>query len=262
MIIKTQKVNVDGQTGFTLIELIVVMAVFLFVIGAAVGIFLSIVKSQKQVLAEQQLINQISYVEEYMSKALRMAKTEELTENCLIDYSVNATQNYPGYIYLLTRHDSVTGQYRGIKFLNQSNEDPSGLPACQEFYLDDDGILKEIKTFSPYYINTQSPDETAVALTPTSIKINNIKFAINGLRANCADPNKCGASEQDVVQPRVTILLNVSIPGESQFIGTSCDVNGDCFAGGVCNLAHRCEPTRTIQTTVSQRNLNVNYGQR
>jgi len=253
MIIKTQKVDTGGQGGFTLIELIVVMAVFLFVIGAAIGIFLSIVKSQKQVLAEQQLINQISYVEEYMSKALRMAKTEEINEDCLVDYSpgLDHSDYHYGYVYLLTRRDSVTGQYNGIKFLNQSNEDSFGSPACQEFYLDADGILKEIKTFFPY----SEEDGQAVALTPTSIKINNIKFVTNGLRAN-------GVSEQDVVQPRVTVSLNVSIPGDSQFVGTSCSVNGDCLAGGVCNATHKCEPTKTIQITVSQRNLNVNYGQR
>ena len=36
------------KRGFTIIELIIVMAVFLFVIGAAIGIFISIVKNQKR----------------------------------------------------------------------------------------------------------------------------------------------------------------------------------------------------------------------
>ena len=61
----------NNNKGFTLIELIVVMTVFLLVIGAAMGIFISIVQNQKKILSEQELLNQISYVEEYMSKALR-----------------------------------------------------------------------------------------------------------------------------------------------------------------------------------------------
>ena len=64
------------SAGFTIIELIVVMAVFLFVIGAAISVFISIIQHQKRVLAEQQILNQISYVEEYMSKSLRTANTE------------------------------------------------------------------------------------------------------------------------------------------------------------------------------------------
>ena len=119
--------------GFTLIELIVVMAVFLFVIGAAMGIFISIIQNQKKVLSEQQLLNQISYAEEYMSKAMRMAKVEE-NENCLID---SQGTDYPGYIYLLTRYDINSQLYRGIKFINQNSS------ICQEFFLYTDNILKE-----------------------------------------------------------------------------------------------------------------------
>ena len=196
------------KKGFTIIELVVVTAVFLFIIGAAIGIFISVVQNQKKVLAEQQLINQISYVEEYMSKALRVAKKSD-----------GGTCIPTGYIYLLTRYDTDKGLFGNIKFINQSDNN-----TCAEFFLDTDGILKEIKN------GAASP----VALTPASIKINYAKFSVNGSdgsASGCADPNSCGASETDDVQPRVTMLLNISIPGENY--------------------------GRTIQTTVSQRNLNV-----
>ena len=263
---RVQKNNIsrNNQKAFTLIELIVVMAVFLFVIGAAIGIFLSVIKSQKQVLSEQQLLNQISYVTEYMSKGLRMAKIEETTEDCLVDYSpgANPSNYHYGYIYLLTRYDSLLGRYNGIKFLSQSNYDSAGRPSCQEFYLDTTTtpyVLKEIRTYSPY---TRVSDEQAVALTPSDLKINSIRFTVNG-GATCADQNQCGASDQDSSQPRVTIFLSVGIPGDSLVTGTNCNNDTDCHAGGACNLSiHRCVPTRTIQTTVSQRNLNINNGQR
>lgn len=215
--------------GFTLIELIVVMAVFLFIIGAAMGIFISIVQNQKRVLSETQLLNQISYVEEYMSKALRMAKTAE--DSCIP----------PGYVYLLTNRDPTSGFYRGIRFLNPSDNDN-----CWEFFLDNythgDSntplVLKELKNSNDY--------TKAVPLTPASLQFdptNPIRFSINGSDGSpsslgCSDPNQCGSSNVDSVQPRVTILLNVKIAG---------DIN---------------EPQRIIQTTVSLRNLNVNNGQR
>jgi len=213
--------------GFTIIELIVVMAVFLFIIGAAIGIFISIVQHQKRVLAEQQILNQISYVEEYMSKALRMAKAET-SEGCL-----NADN--PGYIYLLTRYDLALQTFRGIKFLNQSEVDSFGNPLCQEFFLDNSDpanvVLKELKN------STNSSN--AVAITSKSLKINFVKFSINGSGGStftsdsCPSTMRCGASSADLVQPRVTVLLNVSIPGDSQGV------------------------SRTIQTTVSQRNIVV-----
>jgi len=222
-----------SSKGFTLIELIIVMAVFLFIIGAALGIFISIIQNQKKILVEQQFLNQISYVEEYMSKALRMAKTEK-NENCL---------GYPGYIYLLTRYDSASETFRGIKFLNQSND----TIYCQEFFLDNTTdpahpVLKEIKNGIE-----ESKDipgtEKAVALTPPNLQISSIRFSVNGSDGSASSnvcpsgtTTDCGASDQDSSQPRVTILLNVTIPGDNQ--GTA---------------------TRTIQTTVSRRNLNVKY---
>jgi len=208
-----------------LIELIVVMAVFLFVIGAAVGIFISIVQNQKKVLAEQEFLNQISYVEEYMSKALRMANVA-IYDNCIPS----------GYIYLLTHYNLASGLFRGIKFINQSDNN-----ACQEFFLAGAGtaadpyILKELNS-------TNGSD--AVAITPPNLQfdpMNPIRFSINGSdgsAVNCGNLDQCGASDMDTVQPKVTILMNVKIAG-------------DC---PTCN--------RTIQTTVSQRNLNVNNGQR
>lgn len=245
--------NSKNQKGFTLVELMVVMAVFLFVIGAAIGIFISIIEYQRRLLTEQELLNQISYVEEYMSKALRVAKTE-LNEvyidpsgnyhSCMTDANNN---DHPGYSYLLTRIDSSTGLYEGIKFIDESDLDPSGNPACEEFFLGHDGgvstnplVLQEIK-------NGGSP----VDLTPPDLTITSLKFSINGTDGTqngftlngqgCADAYSCGACTDATqcgtlgatAQPRITILLGVEIPGDA------------------------AEPIRTIETTVSQRNLNA-----
>ncbi len=230
------KIKFTDNAGFTIIELIVVMAIFLFVIGAALGIFLSIIQNQRRVLSEQQFLNQISYNEEYMSKALRMAKTSETAEDagCIP----------AGFIYQLTRpygtgtscnsSDPQCGLFTGIKFINQTG-DASGKQICQEFYLDktdpNNPVLEEIKG-----------QASAVPLTSSGtngLKINFIRFAINGLNLDgsvgvCSDPTACGATGSDGVQPRATILMNVKIPGDSQAVN------------------------RTIQTTVSQRNLNIN----
>ena len=216
----------EKSKGFTLVELIVVMAVFLLVTGTAIGIFISIVRQQKRILSEQELLNQTSYVMEYMSKAMRMARKDE-TGDCL----VKDIDSYPGFVYLLTRPNTGTSFFEGIKFLNQSDTDGSGLPACQEFYLDETGVLKEKKTYWPY-----SPigDDKAVALTSAKFNIEAVRFGINGYngcygRPEC--PQTAPEGENDKVQPRVTILLDIRVDAS--------------------------QPLRKFQTTVSQRNLNA-----
>jgi len=203
-----------NKKGFTLIELIVVVAVLLTILGTAIGIFISIVQHQRIILAEQELLNQISYVLEYTSKALRMAG-KDLTGDCLKD---DFGTMYPGYNYLLTR--PVNGVYTGIKFINRSNNN-----ACQEFYLDNtdpgNSVLKEIKNGLP---------ATGVALTSDKFMINSIRFGING--DNGLTTGTIGAAGDNGIQPRVTIYLDIQVKGDDGQV-------------------------KKIQTTVSQRNLNV-----
>jgi type II secretory pathway pseudopilin PulG len=234
--------------GFTIIEIIVVLAIFLFVIGAAIGIFISIVKNQKMILSEQQFLNQVSYVQEYMSKALRMAKSE-LSENCLQDTTIS-DEYHPGFVYLLTRYDVNFGTYKGIKFLNQSDNGTNGQPpACQEFFWDDeDGSIKEIK-------NGSSP----VQLTSSDLRIKEAKFVVNGVvdQTSCSSP--CGASwctGGSCLQPRVTILLKFFVIADTAASPTPCADDSYCSAGYGC-YEGACRLLRSFQTTVSQRNLNA-----
>ncbi len=200
----------NNSKGFTLVELIVAIAVLLFVVGTAVGIFISVVQHQKIILSEQELLNQASFVLERISKALRTAKKEDSTGGCL-------GQIYAGYNYLLTRPDISTGIYTGIKFINQSDND-----ACQEFYLDNfdiaNPVLKEIK-------NNNQP----VALTSDRLMINSIRFGINGRDGSIGG----GVTDDNGIQPRVTIFLDIQVKGSSNQLA------------------------KKIQTTVSQRDLNV-----
>lgn len=207
--------KIENNKGFTLIEVIVVIAVFMLIIGAAIGMFISIVKHQRSILAEQELLNQSSYAIESISKALRMARRDDVGD-CIEDTSGNA-----GYNFILTHYDLVLQAYTGIKFINQSDTDSLGREACQEFYLDADGVLKESKKYSV------TDAGTPIAITSTKLEVNSLVFAING------DKTLEGSRDIDGVQPRVTIFMDIGVLGEnSQSIGK-------------------------IQTTVSQRNLNV-----
>jgi len=110
-------------SGFTLIEIIVTVAVFSLIFGIASNMFVSAIKAQRKSLVSQEILSQASYAMEYMSRHLRMAKNYNIAStDC-----VNNGNNY-----------EITGR-NGIKFANY--EDPS---CCWEFYLENNALKREI----------------------------------------------------------------------------------------------------------------------
>ena len=108
--------------GFTLIEMVVAVAIFSLVVGAVSGIFVSSLRAQRQSLAYQELLDQTSYVAEYMSRAIRMAM-KDMTGEC----TGEAKLNY-----------AFSGQC--LKFRNYKNE-------CQQFCLEGERLRNEAGTY-------------------------------------------------------------------------------------------------------------------
>jgi prepilin-type N-terminal cleavage/methylation domain-containing protein len=175
-------------TGFTLVELLVVIGIISLTIGTVSSLLLSGISSQSRILAEQEVSDQVSYLLEYMGRALRMAKKDDLGGvNCLsgdkVNYEINPEKN-------------------AIKFRNYRDE-------CQRFFLDGNQI-KEERT------------GIVLPLTSPALKINSLKFDLSG------------ESQADKIQPKITIFLEIEGRG-------------------------RNPPKIQIQTTISQRNLDVKY---
>jgi len=127
----------ESGGGFTLIETLVAVAIFISVVTVASTIFVSALRAQKQSLAYQQLLDQTSYLMEYMSRAIRMAK-KDMAGRCIA-----AKLNY-----------ALVGQC--LRFKNYQGK-------CQQFCLD--GVrLKEIKDGVRNYL-------TAPALRVTSFRV-------------------------------------------------------------------------------------------
>ena len=102
--------NQKFTTGFTLIELMVSTALFSIIVGVIGGIFLTSLQNQRKAIAFQGIFDQTSYLMEYMSRSLRMAK-KDLSGTCVLT----------GTSYQQIDH--------GIKFLDSQN-------VCREFYLE------------------------------------------------------------------------------------------------------------------------------
>lgn len=107
----------NNKKAFTLVELLVAVAIFSIIGGIASGIFVSALRAQKKSLVYQELLSQTSYLMEYMSRALRMARKD--IDGVCIDAKLN---------YKIV--DS------GIKFMNYKG-------GCQKFYLSGNQLKEE-----------------------------------------------------------------------------------------------------------------------
>lgn len=169
--------NAKMNRGFTLIEMLVAITTFSLVIGSVMGIFISAIRSQTQALATQKLLDETSYVIEYMGRALRMAK-KDMTGSCL-----NAPPQ-PKYNY-----QNPDGNTSAIRFLNYNDK-------CQEFFKEGT-LLKERKSLTAAY----DPNQPALELTSSDLVITSLQF------------NLSGQDQTDYLQPRVTISMTIKRVG-------------------------------------------------
>ena len=78
--------KIKNQKGFTLLELIVAMAVFVMVILSATQIFKNIIDAQRSAASAQDIQESLRYAFETISKELRSAQKDDGT--CIADGSV------------------------------------------------------------------------------------------------------------------------------------------------------------------------------
>jgi len=134
------------KKSFTLTELLVAIGLTSLVSGAILGIFLSGIWAQRRILATQEVLDQASYVLEYMGRQLRLARKDDLDgKSCLHGYKTNCEVSEGG---------------RKISFKNFDGK-------CHSFYFQDNKIVeKKEDFFNP--------------LPLTSVKINYLKFKVSG----------------------------------------------------------------------------------
>jgi len=160
------------KQGFSLVEILIAMVVFLIVIVGAFNVFLNGFRQQKNVLDLIETLNNTSYASEYMTRALRMGQ-KDISGDC----TGTAKNNFgnPG------------GASSAVNFINHWGK-------CQQFALE----LGEI-------VVKKSDDETdsfsvAVPLTLSSFNVINLRFEI------------AGDGQSNTQQPKVTFNLQAQKP--------------------------------------------------
>ena len=163
--------------GFTLVEMLVTIAIFSILMVSISGILVSSIEAQSRALSNQKLLSQSSRALEYMGRALRMAG-KDTAGNCIVPN---------------TNYDPTDSTSETITFLAYDSTPPSPGYKCRQFLLEGNQI-KEKKSTDGTFGNLGN----AVEITPSEIKINSLKFKV------------IGGSEPptDNLQPKITILID------------------------------------------------------
>lgn len=169
--------KIRKKNGFTLVEILVSLLIFAIISTAILSIFISSLKSQRRILAEQQLLDQTSYFLEYFSRAARTAQ-KDVSGGCTIANGNYATSG-SGIIY--------------FTFLDNNSR-------CHRFYLESGTVKEQISKDSSKDNFTTPPTAPALPLFSSGYTVN--AFRITG----------AGWSPEltDKLQPSVTIYLEIS----------------------------------------------------
>lgn len=133
--------------GFTLVELMVAVFVFSFVSAIATNFVVTSAHASRRALAQQVLLDQMSYTAEYMTRALRRAGKE--------------LNNPPGCLSARGLNYEVGANATSVAFVDDRGR-------CRSFFLADGAIQERVGS------------ESGVALTASGVDITGLKFLARG----------------------------------------------------------------------------------
>jgi prepilin-type N-terminal cleavage/methylation domain-containing protein len=168
--------KLNSKKGFTMVEVLVSVGIFSIILGSALMVFSNTLRNQRKINYQQTVLGEMSYVMEYISRSLRMAKKDDVDI-----YGISTKNCFPA---IKANYQATTS---GVIFRSYGN-------ACQEFYLENNQ-LKEIK----------DSGQPAVALTSPNIRITHFEIANSG-----------SWGQSDNLQAAITISVEVTNPDNTK----------------------------------------------
>ncbi len=156
--------------GYTLIEIVVAVAVFGIIVAGPTGLFVLSLRNQNMTLALGETVDNTSHAMEYIGRAIRMARKDS-TGDCISS----------GYNY-----ENPGGDTSKIRFLDYQGY-------CQEYSVVDNRIMQKKSTDG-----TSANLSSGSYLTPDDLEITHPQFRL------------FGESQTDNLQPRVTIVFRIA----------------------------------------------------
>lgn len=171
--------------GFTIMEILVAMTVFLIVLMAFLGLFISALREQKNSSDKVHLLNNGSYAIEYMTRAIRMAeKNIGLADDSCVADKKNYAQPYGDISlqFLKTEWDPTANGGVG-----------DYIQKCYLFYLNNNKVVMKKSSNSTTSGFPVDPED----LTPADIIVSSLRFFVQD------------NTQANYFQPIVTIALEM-----------------------------------------------------
>lgn len=183
----------NSQAGFTLVELMVSLSLFIIVVMALVGSLLTVNDASRKVQAMRTVMDNISFAMETMSRNIRTSTdivcggVGEIDPNCRIQDDVSASR--PKHTTIAMR--STLGENRLVQFRWVISPDGNGQIEKKSTPIDDNGVIMY-----------GDPNETDwVAITSREIDIEKFSFFVDGALSGAAT---------DTIQPNVIVKMEGS----------------------------------------------------
>lgn len=171
------KMNQKDEAGFTLMEVLVSVSLFVVIILSVTGIFKLSIDGQRSAIATQNVQESLKYFLEVTAKEMRMAQKNGGICTGIPDNEI--------FTIISASPSDV------LYFKNYYGE-------CVRYFLEDDGDNRRFKISRQTGTETQSD-----FISPSKIRINDLNFVLNEIAST--------------TQPMVTINLNAFAIGSGQF---------------------------------------------
>lgn len=179
------------EGGFTLIEMMVALALFTIVITIAVGAFLSLIGQSSQLQGEQKVMTSLNFAMDNMTREIRTG----IHYYCIDDVAEVGSPDEDDL--LLTLDCTRNGGVNGVSFVEAGSSLSAGSAGGRIAYGFDSAsssIVRQIAKNAPQ------------SLTSSDVKITGVSFYVSG-----ADP----LSDSNLKQATVTIIIKAQDPDDT-----------------------------------------------
>jgi len=163
----------NGEDGFSFMEMVVSISLFVVVVLSATQIFRMVIEGQRSAISSQNIQENVRYFFEVMSKEVRMASKSTSDCESIFDPPPLADNK----VYNVTTQNGEEALY----FKNQDGE-------CVAYYVSSNDVL---------VVNRAGH---TVSTTPDDLVIDNLDFSVEG--------DEIGTYHD--TQPKITVMMDVS----------------------------------------------------
>ncbi len=211
----TMRQRYPKEAGFTLIEMIVSLAVFAFVVTISVGALLVLISSNQRLQGEQNVMTNLSFILDSMTREIRtgyayfcagvMQDNSPVAGGDTKIFSADEHEN----LSESDENECVSGNgagsngatFHGLSFYEGGNSITTGGNENRILYYLD-------RSSTPYQLMRRISNRPAQVITSSDIEIVDLRFFVTGT-ANLRDAG-------DTEQPTVTIFIEARKVGEDK----------------------------------------------